>query len=147
MTRRKGTVNTPRPTTHPPTQTLIASASVSQSASSRVVLDNSASPVKAILRQICTQFAIWLPAHFVVHGHLRGSSNRTYFQDCLSCRLRIVRASRPICVEQRGCQLLVQLFELGVVFENGWVAGRNHCCCCCFLGCLLSVVGVSKLIF
>lgn len=110
--------------TRSPHRTPTASASASQSVALHVVLDNSSNPVvfkETRLSLIPGQKKDSCAFHFLAKG-----AREAYFQDCLSGRLRVGCARRPVCIEQCSCQLLVELFELRIAFENGGIAGGDH---------------------
>lgn len=59
----------------------------------------------------------------VYHG---GARHPTYLRNDCARRVGAVDACRAIRIEDIECQVLIESFKLGVVFENGRVAGGNH---------------------
>lgn len=110
--------------TRSPHRTPTASASASQSVALHVVLDNSSNPAvfkKPCLLLIPGQKKVSCAFHFLAKG-----AREAYFLHCSSGRLRVGCARRPVCIEQCSCQLLVELFELRIAFENGGITGGEH---------------------
>lgn len=50
----------------------------------------------------------------------------TYLRNGFSRRVIAVNTCRAIWIENVRCQILIESFELGILFENGGVARGNH---------------------